>query len=53
LYRSADWKTRWRARLLPASTIALIWSGLQQALDVFGWMEAAGLRLRGTIRRQE
>jgi transglutaminase-like putative cysteine protease len=53
LYRSADWKTRWRARLLPASTITLMWSGLQHALDVFGWMDAAGLRLRGTIRRQE
>jgi len=45
--------TRWRARLFPASTIALIKTGLQQALDVFGWMDAAGLRLGNSIRRQE
>ena len=53
LAREADWPTRWRARLFPASTIALIRTGLQNALDVFGWMDAAGMRLRNSIRRQE
>jgi len=53
LAREADWPTRWRARLFPASTIALIRTGLQHALDVFGWMDAAGMRLRNSIRRQE
>jgi transglutaminase-like putative cysteine protease len=53
LAREADWPTRWRARLFPASTIALIRTGVQQALDVFGWMDAAGMRLRNSIRRQE
>jgi transglutaminase-like putative cysteine protease len=52
LKREADWRTRWRARLLPASTIALIRTGVQNALDVFGWMDAAGLRLRGSLHRR-
>ena len=38
---------RWRARLLPASMLTPIRPALQHALDVFGWMDAAGLRLRG------
>ncbi len=38
---------RWRARLLPTSMITPIRPALQHALDVFGWMDAAGLRLRG------
>ena len=53
LAREADWPTRWRARLFPASTIASIRTGLQNALDVFGWMDAAGMWLRNSIRRQE
>jgi hypothetical protein len=37
---------RWRARLLPASTLAPVLSALRQAPDVFGWLDAAGMRLR-------
>jgi transglutaminase-like putative cysteine protease len=37
---------RWRARLLPASTLAPVLAALRQAPDVFGWLDAAGLRLR-------
>ncbi len=47
LAHEADRTGRWRARLLPASMIAPIRPALQHALDVFGWMDAAGLRLRG------
>src|SRR5262249_39078425 len=50
--READWPARWRARLLPASTLTPIRRGLQQSLDVFGWMDVAGLRLRDRIRQQ-
>jgi transglutaminase-like putative cysteine protease len=42
---------RWRARLLPPSALAPARAGLQQALDVFGWLDAAGLRVRGRVRR--
>lgn len=42
---------RWRARLLPPSALVPVRSGLQQALDVFGWLDAAGLRVRGRIRQ--
>jgi hypothetical protein len=52
LWREAGWPTRWRAWLLPASTLTPIRQGLQQSLDVFGWMDAAGLRLRDRIRQQ-
>jgi transglutaminase-like putative cysteine protease len=38
---------RWRARLLPASMLTPVRPALQQALDVFGWMDAAGMKLRG------
>jgi transglutaminase-like putative cysteine protease len=51
LSREADWPARWRARLLPASTLTPIRRGLQQSLDVFGWMDVAGLRLRDKIRQ--
>jgi transglutaminase-like putative cysteine protease len=37
---------RWRARLLPASTLAPVLAALRQAPDVFGWLDAAGMRLR-------
>jgi transglutaminase-like putative cysteine protease len=47
LAREADWSVRWRARLLPASMLAPVRPALQHALDVFGWMDAAGLRFRG------
>ena len=46
LAQEAAWQTRWRARLLPPSTLRPIRLGVQHALDVFGWMDAAGLRLR-------
>jgi hypothetical protein len=52
LWREAGWPARWRAWLLPASTLTPIRQGLQQSLDVFGWMDAAGLRLRDKIRQQ-
>jgi len=39
--------SRWRARLLPPSALAPVAAGMQHALDVFGWLDAAGLRLRG------
>jgi transglutaminase-like putative cysteine protease len=47
LSRQATWTERWRARLLPASVLAPIRTGLQHALDIFGWMDAAGTRFRG------
>ncbi len=63
LVLQAGWAERWRARLLPASMIAPLRSALQHALDVFGWMDAAGQRfggrgfgngtLSGRVRQQE
>jgi len=47
LARQASRAQRWRARLLPTSMLTPIRPALQQALDVFGWMDAAGLKLRG------
>jgi len=47
LSRQATWTERWRARLLPASVLDPLRAGLQHALDIFGWMEAAGTRFRG------
>ncbi len=44
--READDTVRWRARLLPASMLAPTRAALYYALDVFGWMDAAGQRLR-------
>jgi transglutaminase-like putative cysteine protease len=35
---------RWHARLLPASALAPVRAGLQQALDIFGWMDRITLR---------
>jgi transglutaminase-like putative cysteine protease len=37
---------RWRARLLPPSAVTPVVAGLGQALDVFGWLDALGLRVR-------
>jgi transglutaminase-like putative cysteine protease len=51
LSREAGWATRWRARLLPPSMLAPVRPTLQHALDVFGWMDAAGLRLRSSEPR--
>jgi hypothetical protein len=47
LAHQASRAERWRARLLPASMLTPIRPGLQHVLDVFGWMDVAGLRLRG------
>jgi transglutaminase-like putative cysteine protease len=47
LAREADWTGRWRARLVPTSMVSPIRTALQHVLDVFGWMDAAGLRFRG------
>jgi transglutaminase-like putative cysteine protease len=49
LAREADWTGRWRARLVPTSMVVPIQSALQHVLDVFGWMDAAGLRFRGRV----
>jgi transglutaminase-like putative cysteine protease len=46
LARNASWVQRWRARLMPASTLAPVLSALRQAPDTFGWLDAAGLRMR-------
>jgi transglutaminase-like putative cysteine protease len=51
LSREADWRARWRAALLPASTLGPIREALGHSLDVFGWMDVAGLRLRDRIRQ--
>jgi transglutaminase-like putative cysteine protease len=47
LVQQASQGERWRARLLPASMLTRARPGLQHVLDVFGWMDVAGLRLRG------
>jgi transglutaminase-like putative cysteine protease len=47
LAQEADWPVRCRARLMPASMLAPIRPAMQHALDVFGWMDAAGFRFRG------
>ena len=44
--QEANRAMRWRARLLPASMLAPTRAALYYALDVFGWMDAAGQRLR-------
>ena len=46
LSHEATRQARWRARLLPPSTVQPIRPGMQHALDIFGWMDAAGLRIR-------
>jgi transglutaminase-like putative cysteine protease len=40
---------RWRARLMPASTLAPVLAALRQAPDIFGWLDAAGLRIRRMV----
>jgi transglutaminase-like putative cysteine protease len=47
--RAVTRQQRWRARLLPASTLNPVGAWLREAADVFGWMDAAGLRIRQTI----
>jgi transglutaminase-like putative cysteine protease len=40
---------RWRARLMPASILGPVLTALRQAPDVFGWLDAAGLRVRRMV----
>jgi transglutaminase-like putative cysteine protease len=47
--RNASLPRRWRARLLPASTLGPVLRALRQAPDAFGWLDAAGLRFRRTF----
>jgi len=47
LARQADWKRRWRSRVLPASVLVPIRHALQHGLDLFGWMDSARIRLHG------
>jgi len=42
-------RQRWRARLLPASVLNPVGAWLREAADVFGWLDAAGLRIRQTM----
>jgi transglutaminase-like putative cysteine protease len=53
LSRDAGWRTRWRALLLPRSTLGPIGQALHYALDVFGWMDTVGLRFRGAAHQQQ
>lgn len=50
LSRNASRAARWRALLLPPSTLEPVRNGLQHSLDVFGWMDAAGQRVRHSSR---
>jgi transglutaminase-like putative cysteine protease len=47
--RNATRWQRWRARLLPASTLDPVWAAMRQAPDVFGWLDAAALRMRRSV----
>ena len=47
--RSASRRQRWRARLAPTSTLAPVLAALREAPDVFGWLDAAGLRVRRSV----
>jgi transglutaminase-like putative cysteine protease len=49
LARNVGRPQRWRARLLPASILDPVLAGLRQAPDAFGWLDAAGLRIRRTL----
>jgi transglutaminase-like putative cysteine protease len=47
--RQATARQRVRARLAPASTLNPVGAWLREAADVFGWLDAAGLRIRRTV----
>ena len=51
LAAEASRTARWRARLLPMSALAPARTGMQHALDVFGWLDAAGLRVRRQVHQ--
>jgi hypothetical protein len=42
---------RWRARLLPPSSLRPVRAGVQHALDVFSWMDVAAHRTGTWSRR--
>jgi transglutaminase-like putative cysteine protease len=50
--RSAGRAARWRARLFPPSALAPAQAALQQALDVFGWLDRLTARPDGRPRWQ-
>jgi transglutaminase-like putative cysteine protease len=52
LSRKATRLARWRARLLPASTLRPVRAGIQHSLDVFGWLDAAGQKVRSQVGRE-
>ncbi|HEY2126896.1 MAG TPA: DUF3488 and transglutaminase-like domain-containing protein [Streptosporangiaceae bacterium] len=49
----ASRRVRWQARLLPRSALRPLRTGLQHALDVFGWMDVAAHRISGMVRRAD
>lgn len=51
LARRASQGARWRALLLPPSTLTPVRAGLQQTLDIFGWLDAAARVLRRRVLR--
>jgi transglutaminase-like putative cysteine protease len=53
--KSCDPGARWRARVLPASSLRPAWAALQNALDVFSWMDmiTTGLRRQASGRRSQ
>lgn len=55
--RSSTPATRWSARIVPGSAVALARAGAQQVMDVFGWMDVltprtAGRLIPGPLRRR-
>jgi hypothetical protein len=53
LAQEAGWQGRMRAVLFPRSVLNPVSEGLQHALDVFGWMDALGLKFRYGVRQQQ
>jgi hypothetical protein len=51
LSQDAGWQGRMRALVFPRSVLVPVWDALQHALDVFGWMDALGFRLRYGARQ--
>ncbi len=47
---SVPWRTRWRARVFPASKLSALRQTSGHALDVFGWMEIATSWLSAHLR---
>ena len=50
--RKSTRAARWRARLVPASTLRPVRAGIQHSLDVFGWLDAAGQKVRSQVGRE-